>query len=169
MTNVTIDQAFAAALTYACDKGGYGFQARIAEAAGVDTANLSGMKKGRGASEDTKRAIFAAILSELENMPAKTYDGFLAMGLVLSGGCGDEVWAKSLKMNNNVISGSQTVAANDCHNVTFYTSELEKYGLVQVLIHKKKADLINRMLEVFDFEDWSKLSNKLDEMEKLKK
>lgn len=65
MKTITIDKAFAVALFAACENGGRGFQAAICRETGVDSANISAMKKGKGASEEVRRSMFSAISSRL--------------------------------------------------------------------------------------------------------
>lgn len=65
MKTITIDKAFAAALFAACEKGGRGFQAAICQETGVDSANISAMKKGKVASEEVRISMFSAISSRL--------------------------------------------------------------------------------------------------------
>lgn len=62
METTTIEQDFAAAMLYAEEKHGRGFQAKVSAKSGVDSSNLNSiMKHGKGTKEAVRRKIFEAV------------------------------------------------------------------------------------------------------------
>lgn len=70
METTTIEQDFAAAMLYAEEKHGRGFQAKVSAKSGVDSSNLNSiMKHGKGTKEAVRRKIFEAVAWIVPGLP----------------------------------------------------------------------------------------------------
>lgn len=89
----SIEQEFGAAICFANDVAGRGFQAAVSKSTGIDSANLNRMiKKGGGCSEDRRRRIVSATSRIIPGFPAKAYDEFLSLGRWILDGNNPEDW-----------------------------------------------------------------------------
>ena len=98
METCSIEKEFGAAMRFAEQKKGRGFQAAVSRISGADTSNLNSIvKRDKGASEQARRRIFRAVLSILPDIPAKNYEDFLHLGRWILDGNEPEQWKPPLR------------------------------------------------------------------------
>lgn len=92
MKKAEIEQRFGAAMRYVKTLHRRGFQARVSEAVGIQSSNLSEIiTKDKGTFEETRRAIFTVCAELTPQLEGISYDSFLYLGeLLLSGVPGEE-------------------------------------------------------------------------------
>ncbi len=94
----SINEAFGAAFSFSLKGKARGTQAKIAEEAGVDPANVSAMKRyGKGSSEEVRRIVFLKLLELCPDIPTKTYEDFLSLGRWILDKNDPDKWKASLR------------------------------------------------------------------------
>lgn len=131
----SIEQELGAAICFASEVSGRGFQAAVSKSTGIDSANLNRMiKKGGGCSEDMRRRIVSATSKIIPDFPAKTYEDFLALGRWILDGNNPEEWVVPVRgevsANIPAIKAALVVSGEQSPNISPAPPSTKKIPIV---------------------------------------